>query len=284
MKINIAVLITCHNRREKTISCLKALFVTTIPEGAQINVFLVDDGSTDGTSEAVKVEFPIVRVIQGSGQLFWNKGMHLAWQEAFKQGVFDFYLWLNDDVILEHNALKIVLDDVKLKPDSIICGSMRSTLTNELTYGGRQLNGEIIKPCGIPQEVSLINGNFVLVPSTVYNKIGMLDPIYPHAISDFDYGLRAKKNNIKSFVSSEYCGFCEKNVSLAKWCLPNVAFIERLKSLYSPLGSAHPKYFFIYESRYFGMFTAVKHFITIHIRVVFPYLWKNNSSVFSKKS
>ena len=48
---NIAVLITCYNRKDKTLLCLESLFKQ---QGLGIDfslaVFLVDDGSTDGTA------------------------------------------------------------------------------------------------------------------------------------------------------------------------------------------------------------------------------------------
>ena len=42
----IAAILTCHNRKEKTLACLHSLFSII----STIDVFLVDDGSTDGTS------------------------------------------------------------------------------------------------------------------------------------------------------------------------------------------------------------------------------------------
>ena len=45
----IAVLLTCHNRKVKTISCLKSLYEATLPKGFSLEIFLVDDGSVDGT-------------------------------------------------------------------------------------------------------------------------------------------------------------------------------------------------------------------------------------------
>ncbi len=63
----IAVLLTCHNRRAETLRCLEALLAQDA--GASLRVFLVDDGSTDGTGEAVRVSFPQVNVVQGDGSL-----------------------------------------------------------------------------------------------------------------------------------------------------------------------------------------------------------------------
>ena len=67
MNNKIAVLITCHNRREKTIACLQFLYNCDLPENHELEVFLVDDGSIDGTGEAVKNNFQQVNVIEGNG-------------------------------------------------------------------------------------------------------------------------------------------------------------------------------------------------------------------------
>jgi len=273
-KSSIAVLLTCFNRKDKTIDCLRSLKDLEIPSSYNLEIFLVDDGSTDGTSDAIREKFSEVNVIQGTGSLYWNRGMHLAWKTAAKNKEYDFYLWLNDDVKLNINGLSILIGNYNLKPNSIICGVMASEVDNIITYGGRDTYDTLIEPNGSPQECYWINGNFVLVSKSIFEKVGILDPVFPHAIGDFDYGLRAFKKDIKSYISSEIVGYCEKNTKLPLWCRPEEKFIERLKSLYSPLGNAHPIYFFRYEFRHFGILTAVKHFITLHLRLIAPSLWK----------
>jgi glycosyltransferase involved in cell wall biosynthesis len=74
------------------------------PESCSLHVILVDDGSTDGTSAAVLAEFSNVEILHGDGSLFWNRGMHWAFDHALKTG-YDAYLWLNDDTILFKDAL-----------------------------------------------------------------------------------------------------------------------------------------------------------------------------------
>ena len=51
---NLAVLITCHNRKNKTIQCLRNLYKQTDFINFKTEIFLVDDNSTDGTSETIK--------------------------------------------------------------------------------------------------------------------------------------------------------------------------------------------------------------------------------------
>ena len=49
-----------------------------------LNVYLVDDGCTDGTPEAVSRYVPTSVIVRGTGNFIWNRGMRRAWQEALK--------------------------------------------------------------------------------------------------------------------------------------------------------------------------------------------------------
>lgn len=272
----IAVLLTCHNRKEKTLQCLQKLFTQ---QGLNIDfktdVFLVDDGSADGTGEAISTQFPLVNIIQGNGNLFWNRGMYLAWKTAAETKDFDYYLWLNDDTFLFEEALLNLLNGAQLSHNkAAICGSTISLATQTISYGGNSETGTLLVPNGALQETFSFNGNVVLIPKIVYEKVGILDKIFPHAIGDYEYALRIRKYNLKSFITSNYIGSCEENEKLPTWCSTSISLQKRIKSLYSPLGNSHPYYFFIYEQRHFGLFTAVKHFISIHLRLLMPQLWK----------
>jgi len=104
----LAVIMACHNRRDNTLVCLSALKNQKLSRNLAIEVFLLDDGSTDGTAEAVSREFPDVHMITGDGTLFWNRGMHRSFSVAIKRE-FDYYMWLNDDSVLHKNALEVLL-------------------------------------------------------------------------------------------------------------------------------------------------------------------------------
>ena len=91
----IAAILTCFNRKEKTRKCLESLF-RILPD---CDVYITDDGSTDGTNEMLHKYFPQVYVVSGNGNLFWSRGMYTAWKEAVK-GNYEYYLWLNDDIEL----------------------------------------------------------------------------------------------------------------------------------------------------------------------------------------
>jgi len=272
--ISIAVLLTCHNRKVKSIACLEALFNNQIQEDIKFDVYLVDDGSSDGTYQAIKLNFPNVNIIVGNGNLFWNRGMILAWETAHKTNEYDFYLWLNDDTFIFNNSIQIIIDDSKQRNHmSIIVGACKSKVLNETSYSGfHKKNHQLINPNGTLQQCYFFNGNFVLIPKSVFDIVGNLDSFYKHSFGDFDYGLRALKLGILSYVSSEYIGICELN-NTPNWRNPKINLLRRIKILYSPLGLS-PVEHFVYSYKHWGLLKATFTFFSIHIRMIYPKFWK----------
>ena len=256
-------------------SCLQALYDQKgLDEEFILEVFLVDDGSNDGTSEAIQNQYPWINIIQGTGNLYWNRGMHLAWKTAANTNDFDYYLWLNDDTFLFNNALvEFILSSNTHQNKATFCGSTFSPEHQKISYGGNSLDGRLLVPNGQLQEVYSFNGNVVFIPRDVFKKVGILDPRFPHAIGDFDYGLRIRKSQLKSFTLGKYVGTCEGSDKLPIWCSSNHSFFKRFISLYSPLGNSHPYYYFIFELKHYGILTSIKHFLSIHLRLFFPKLW-----------
>lgn len=218
----IAVLMTCHNRREKTLACLAALFNSDPVHNTTVEVFLVDDGSTDGTSSAVKATFPAVHLIAGDGNLYWNGGMRVAFAAAMQVG-FDFYLWLNDDTTLYPGALPALLtlanaEQQRQKRAAVIVGTTQDAPGGAATYGGlcrksvwRPLNHTLVFAPAVATHCETMNGNCVLIPGAVAKQVGNLEPAFVHAMGDIDYGLRASKAGSAIMVLPGFVGTCSHN-------------------------------------------------------------------------
>ena len=263
----IAVLMTCHNRMLKTLECLTALYNATLPKNHIIDVFLVDDGCIDGTPLAVKKKFPEVDIVRGTGHLYWNQGMRLAWQSAAKKKDYDFYLWLNDDTYVYLDSLKELLSCASKSNDqSIICGTCISKLSSEITYGGYDKDYKIIIPNGNLNLCYLMNGNLTLVPKYVFENLGYLSNSYRHALGDFDYCIRATKKKIKVYTARRVVGHCEANTKTLQCYNFEIPLLKRIKILYSPLG-LNPFEFFIFDKLQNGYFVAIKHFFYNHIKL-----------------
>lgn len=220
----IAVLMACHNRFRETLRALSELEQAT--NRLDYDVYLVDDGSTDGTPETVRIKFPYVNVIHGDGELYWARGMHLAWETAARKMDYDFYLWLNDDVSLKPGAIVNILSDYS----RINTNSESSTINNPLvivgacsedtnesicSYGATDAFDSRIIPNGQPQCASgWFNGNCVLVPKEVYRRVGMISDEYAHARADYDYAERLKTADIPFYCSSQYVGVCHDDFEM----------------------------------------------------------------------
>jgi GT2 family glycosyltransferase len=215
---SVAVLVTCHNRRAKTLLALQRLHAQA---GAPctLSVYLVDDGSSDGTAERVAHSYPGVRVIPGDGTLFWGGGMALAFGAAAAED-HDFFLWLNDDTYLFDDAVRHMLQTYQqVRPvctkDSIVVGSTRSETSARANTGGRlrcrwrRFRFDVVEPGDRPVRCDTFNGNCVLIPRRVADEIGGPDAAFRHHIGDFDYGLRASWNGFESWVAPGFIGTCE---------------------------------------------------------------------------
>lgn len=268
----LAVLLTVFNRKDKTLECLKHLYSQLPIDGYQVDVYLTDDGCTDGTPEAVSLKFPEVHIIHGSGNLYWNRGMYTAWQEAAKKN-YDYYLWLNDDTYVYLNMLTSLLEASSINKDkAIIVGATQSLDGAHITYGGRLKNNDIPTPNGELIPIYHFNGNIVLIPRYVYNKLGNLDYYFTHSKGDFDYGLRALKAGIEMYQAGECLGECDLHEALDKWCNPDVPLVQRWRMLYRPNGMP-PNETFHLERRHNGLLIAMFHYITVHMRCLLPSLW-----------
>ena len=245
---SLAILMTCHNRMTTTVDCLKYLFAAvTRLNTCECKVFLVDDGSTDGTAEAVRKYFPQVCVIGGDGTLFWARGMELAWKSAEVEGEWDGYLWLNDDTILAKDALERLMsaDD----GESIVVGNLRNAV-GAIVYGMR--------------EGGLFTGNCVFVPRKVYGRLGMICGKYSHAWADSDYAMRAKRYGVK-VVSGGVVGSAEWHPNRPS--LKGRTLCERVRLLCNPKGwNLHDLW--LYRSRNWGVFRAVTSCAHLMIHVV----------------
>ena len=282
----LAVLMTCHNRRDTTLSCLQTLY----QQKNLFDVYLVDDGSVDGTTEAVNQKYPEVKTLKGNGQLFWGGGMRLAFATAM-QREYEYYLWLNDDTFLNPDAISKLLATHQLLTQrgdskSIVVGSVTDPVTGELTYGGRipskrllSFKFDSIAPGTEPQTCSTMQGNCVLIPRSVAEIVGNIDPAFIHTMGDLDYGLRARQLGCSVWITAGYVGTCSKNSATNSWADANLTAFERLNKALQP--KAFPiKSRAIYARRHKGTFWMF-HWLLPYVRAVIGYR-KIDASAFKK--
>ena len=214
----VAAVLTAYNRRDLTLACLRSLQAQQLP-GVTLDLFVLDDASSDGTSEQIAEQFPEVTLLHGNGQLYWNGGMRRAFAAAMA-GDYDYYLWMNDDTHLDDGALAVLLDtECRLRAGGegalIVAGSTRHPETGELTYGGvvhpyrwRPLKSVLVQPGDTPSPCDTMNGNVALISRAVVQRVGNVDPAFVQQMADFDYGLRARAAGCSVWVAPGTVGTC----------------------------------------------------------------------------
>jgi len=246
--MRIAALMTCHNRVACTTQSVRALKAQAVP-GVSVDLFLVDDGSRDGTAQAIREVIPDATVLAGDGNLFWCGGVRWAFDEAIRKG-YDFYLWLNDDTTLDEDALVRLMDTYRaVSADvfdaTIVVGSTRDPKTGLFTYGGWS---RYRKPTGLiswkktppnmdaPLSCDTMNGNCVLISKSVVERIGNIDVAFIHAMGDLDYGLRAIKSGCRIYIAPGYYGTCASNEQAGLRAGSQAPLSARWKQLLGPKG------------------------------------------------
>jgi GT2 family glycosyltransferase len=232
---------TCHNRRSLTLRCLDAL--RTAQEHAAgavyVDVYLVDDACDDGTAVAVAERFPGVRIIPGSGSLYWCGGMRLAWRTASQAGGYDGYLWLNDDVQLVPDSLSLLIrTEAQIRRETgraaIVVGATQDESGRCTSYGEMGAHGVI--PAGdAARPIGCFNGNIVLIPADVFRQVGNLSRAFTHGFGDIDYALRAHRRGIPIWLAPGHLGSCALN-NVSRWERRDVPLLKRLAALHRPTG------------------------------------------------
>lgn len=266
---SIAIVFTCFNRKEKTINCIKTL---KNQEGLnEFDLYVCDDGSTDGTSEAIMLEYPSATIIKGTGSLFWSKGMYCAMKEAVKKD-YDMYLMINDDVEFINTMWQTMSVALKYNSNSGVVGCTLSKEFNKQSYGGSKFIssskgdyvGEMLKPNKNEYiNVDLANWNCFLITRDIVQNIGLIDDRYEHAMGDFDYSFRMRKKDYKIILAKEYVGYCENNGIENTFKDKNVSRVKRIKKLFAPNGLPIKSWYYFTKKYY--IHGRYKNFI-------FPYL------------
>jgi len=242
----LAVLLTCHNRKAKTLACLEALFAAAdATPGLKIEVFVTDDGSTDGTSAAIRAAGHPVELLSADGSKFWTGGTLVSWDAAIASETdFDGYLLLNDDTTLDRSALEVLTAvSTENEGNAVVVAAIRDPESAQVSYGGvvRTVDWHPAKVRRLAassevQVADTFNANCVLIPKAVFQHVGRLDPAFTHAFSDFDYGYRATSAGFQVLVAPGVLGTCARNSIQGTWEDPTLGLRRRLELLNSPKG------------------------------------------------
>lgn len=217
-----ALVIPVHNRRETTLQALRSL-ARIDRGGLDVRIFIVDDGSTDGTGEAITKNFPEVTLITGDGSLHYAAGTNRGIEAALRWEP-DYIVAMNDDSVFHEQFLQRLIATAKANPRSVVGALLllwdRPHLVFQVAPEWKTLSGGWLIPEDLtafdkgelPFEVEGIVGNCVLYPVEAIRENGLMDEKkFPHGWGDTQYTTRMRKSGWKLLVDPKALVWCEPN-------------------------------------------------------------------------
>lgn len=190
----IYVLLPVHSRRAVTEQFVRCLLDQT-DQGFQL--LLIDDGSTDGTAEAVTALLPTTTVLRGDGSWWWAGSL----QQALG--------WLSSRDIGEQDVVLIANDDTRFDADFLangraaLAGERRLLLaqlyadgSGEFVELGVHVNWRRLKFSGVkdPDKVNCFSTRGLFVMAREFVALGGFHPrLLPHYLSDYEFTIRAQR-------------------------------------------------------------------------------------------
>lgn len=222
----VALVIPVHNRRETTLQGLRSL-ARIDTTGLSVHTIIVDDGSTDGTSEAIRRDFPDVEIITGDGTLHYAAGTNRGVEAALSRDV-DYIVTMNDDAVFHEQFLQRLIATAKKNPRSVVGALLllwnephkvfQVGLSWNTLKGGWDIPDDLTA-FSVPQqafETECIVGNCVLFPAAAIKECGLMDEEnFPHGWGDAQWTTRMRKMGWQLLIESKALVWCEPNTNPA---------------------------------------------------------------------
>ncbi|BBO81304.1 glycosyl transferase [Desulfosarcina ovata subsp. sediminis] len=232
--IEVSVIIISYNTRELTLECIDSVYEQT--KSISYELIVVDNASNDGSSQAIKENFPDINLIASKNNLGFANANNLASKQANGK----YILLLNPDTVVLNRAIQKILSFASANPHHLIYGGRtlygdhslnhtscwarptlwsyfcyasgltsifrRNRLFDPESYGDWQRNSV--------REVDIVTGCFLMIEKQLWQHLNGFDPKFFMYGEDADLCLRAAKKGARPVITPDatiihYCGASE---------------------------------------------------------------------------
>lgn len=218
MMVKLSVIILNWNGKEVMKRFLPSVIANTV--GEEVEVIVADNGSTDGSVDWLRTDYPDVRIIQ----LDENYGFAEGYNRAIAQVDSEFVLLLNSDVEVENGWWQPLLNFMVETPEA------GAVMPKILSYNHPRLfehagaagglidslgypycRGRVLSTVeedrgqydGPPVEVAWATGAAMLVRRSAFIEAGGLDASFFAHMEEIDFCVRMRRLGYKSYVISD---------------------------------------------------------------------------------
>lgn len=219
----VCVIILSWNRKNDTLETIKSLASSSV-SGFKLEIMVVDNGSTDGSQEAVR-KMPI-RLIELPENLGFAQGNNIGMKDALRRK-FDYIALLNDDTFADQNLIKNILEEHQKYPRAGAISPKiyfakgfefknkyrKSDLGKIIWYAGGDIDWDNVYGSnhGVDEvdtgqfdkvrETDFATGCFVMYKAKALKEVGLYDKRFFAYLEDADHAQRLKKAGWKVLYS-----------------------------------------------------------------------------------
>lgn len=197
----VGIVIPVWNALAYTLACLESLTHLSYPS---FEIVIIDNGSTDGSSETIRARYPSVTVIRNETNRGFAHACNQGLQHVFAKGA-EFAMLLNNDTLIAPDMLTNLVSTARSYPNTgifgpKICYADRPDVPwftgirfNRPIYIARTASPKYQVQSDVPVHVDFISGCGMLIRRSVYEAVGGLSEDYFMYYEDLDFCLRAKQ-------------------------------------------------------------------------------------------
>lgn len=171
-----------------------------------LSVVVVDNGSSDGTQDAVVAEFPWVHVLQTGANLGYAGGNNVGLTYALEQGAATVGV-LNNDTVVTGEALRRLSAHVAQHPGDVVSPDIRFEPDRKESWfrGGKvdprsawphHVTGpaQALLPVDAPYVSEILTGCCLVATGQIWRVVGLFDERYFLIFEDSDWSRRAARH------------------------------------------------------------------------------------------
>lgn len=271
--VKIEAVTPVHNRRDITLECLRSLLAVDL-SGIDLSITIVDDGSTDGTSEAVAAEFPEVNLIRGDGNLWYTGGMNAGMKAALEREP-DYILGFNNDSTFDKNFLTSMIGVATSVPRSVVGAVLINwedkhsifQVSPEWNFwrgGVRHWHHQALDTIpNEPWEVPIIVGNCLLIPADAVREAGFMNEKLLPQFGDAGFTPSMRRLGWRLLIDPNAHVYCKPNDIPVRF--GSLSAKDKFKALFTDKFSPHS----LRRRFYTNMFTAPNKVLGFGATIVF---------------
>ena len=182
----VAVVLRHHNAFDLTFECLSSL---KNQEYKNLQFIIIDDYSTDGSIERLKMFFHNFTVLSTSRYVEYSVGLNMGIRHALKNGADYVFVVNNDTKSFSNDLIQKMVNEFQKDTSIGLVGCKVFDYDGSIRWGGTYKN-KLGVEMRTPTEGYMIS-------KETFNQVGLLDEKLVRYFEDLDFLIKLRNNNIK---------------------------------------------------------------------------------------